>query len=178
MRRAGWKGNEGNGGLIVATPTVLETVRAELRRKLVDLRGTDAFADALAERERVLGLLDQAPTPQQPVAADTVDASAANDAPAEEAEEAPTLPSDPLYDPWGNEILEAPGRFGQYRVRGAWPNRIVRVCGEVDTSKHLFAWDYDTSERRFVCRVCWPVMPTSLTTPATAKTAKTTKRND
>lgn len=61
-------------------------------------------------------------------------------------------------DRFGNTILDAPGPLGQYRIQSAreWDKgRILRVCGEADTTKHLVWWEYDKGERRMVCSLCW-----------------------
>lgn len=101
------------------------------RKRLARLRGTSAHAEVLAERERALGLRDQrVATPLAPG----------------------------QRDAWGNEPLDSPGPLGQYRVRGVWPDRTCRVCGEAATGKHLAAWEYDAHERRLVCQVCFPAV--------------------
>lgn len=127
----------------------LEALRVELRERLRDLPGTPAFAEALAERERLLGL-NATPATEIP------DASRAH-----EAGKGQASPLDATLDAWGNIILDTSGSMGQYRIRSARDHRILRVCGEAATTKHLLWWDYDAGERRLVCRVCWPRRPAS-----------------
>lgn len=74
------------------------------------------------------------------------------------APETPDAHSTPRHDSWGNRILDTPGPLGQYRVASARDGHVISVCGEAETSKHLFAWEFDADERRHTCRVCFPTL--------------------
>lgn len=139
------------------TTTVLETMRTELRQKMLDLRGTPAFAEVLAERERALGLMVAPaigavwPTTAVPSVTTTETTETTGD----ESADAPCVRV--ARDRFGNRILDdPPGRFGQYRIVSARNGGVARVCGEAETTKHLPYWEYDEGERRFVCAVCFP----------------------
>lgn len=58
-------------------------------------------------------------------------------------------------DAWGNTILDAPGPMDQYRIKSVRDGRVLHVCGEATSQKHLLFWKYDADERRCVCRLCW-----------------------
>ena len=127
--------------------------------RLRDLTGTPDFAEALAEQERALGLI----LPPPPTLFDSLAETAAPAQSVEPSGEPPNTAddqtSDPSRDPrdcWGNRILGAPGPLGQYRIASARNGLTARVCGEAATTRHLWAWEYDASELRYVCAICWP----------------------
>lgn len=140
------------------TSDVLATVQAELRQRLVDLRGTPAFADALTERERALGLAAPASpaSSASPVSTETPETPETPETAGQP--EQPGMPDQDVtrHDRHGNTILGAPGRYGQYRIVSARDGRVLRICGEAATTKHLVMWEYHTGERRYVCAICWP----------------------
>ncbi|HEX6818839.1 MAG TPA: hypothetical protein VF120_10720, partial [Ktedonobacterales bacterium] len=109
---------------MTTTNPTLETLRAELRERLRDLPGTPAFAEALLERERLLGLAKMAAS-DVAAEAEAAEPSAASDVGSEASDEESSSPM-PL-DAWGNAILDAPGPMGQYRIRSARDGRVLHV---------------------------------------------------
>ena len=58
-------------------------------------------------------------------------------------------------DRFGNRILVR-GPQGQLHIQSARDGRMLSVCAEASTPRHLPFWEYDPDERRLVCAVCFP----------------------
>lgn len=127
------------------------TIAQRRRQQTAAIYGTRDFTARLAAREAALGLAADAQAERQAGR----QADVAPDAP-EPPEPPAAAPDDGVRrDTWGNVVLAGDPDDGPYIIRSQWDGRLIPVCAEFQSGKHLVWWVFDEELMRPVCSFCF-----------------------